>query len=116
MRKATNPRYAGDIKTAIIRENPVTITYRRDDGKIIVRTIEPYDIIKVESTGNHLIKSVERESGEYRSFRTDRVISYTVGRGRFHMVRPATKAAAALDDGWAQWAELTYDPDREYQS
>lgn len=111
MRKSTDPRFVSDIKTAIMRERPVTITYVTESGRTVVRTIEPYAVVKVESTGNHLIKSMDRESGKHRSWRVDRVLTYTVSRGRFLVARPEDKAARELAAGWADWAEQTYDPD-----
>lgn len=106
MRKST------DIKTAIMRERPVTVTYVTESGRTVVRTIEPYAVIKT-SSGNHLIKSMDRESGAHRSWRTDRVLTYTVSRGRFLVERPEDKATRELAAGWADWAEMTYDPDTE---
>jgi predicted DNA-binding transcriptional regulator YafY len=114
IRKATEPRFIGDLHTAIMRERPITITYleeekdrngirtgRKDENgnpvlSETVRTIEPYSIIKVESSGNHLIKTMDRESGQHRSWRLDRIQTYTVHRGRFLIERPESAAERAL--------------------
>lgn len=94
--KATEPRFIGDLHTAIMRERPITITYVTESGRTVVRTIEPYSIIKVESSGNHLLKTMDRESGQHRSWRLDRVQTYTVHRGRFLIERPESKAEREL--------------------
>jgi len=130
MRSANDARFAGDLRTAIMRELPVTITYFKDGvnpetDTPVVRTIEPYDVIKSQS-GNHLIKAMDRLRIKPRSFRTDRVVSYTVHRGGRRIVPvpvpaaplPASRPVRALPDpqddlisSWGDWLELTYDPD-----
>lgn len=81
------------INRAIRLEQPVTFTYRelkkdpdnpkrRIEGEyeITVRTIEPYSI-EQSAKGNWFIRSLDRQSGEFRSWRFDRILTYTPHRG-----------------------------------
>ena len=73
---------------ALDAKHPVTITYTKADGSTTVRTIEMYDIA-VSNAGDILLKAMDRETGEARSFRLDRLISYTVHRTEYVIARPA---------------------------
>jgi predicted DNA-binding transcriptional regulator YafY len=85
--------------TALDRQQPVTITALKEEkddngrktGRLVptVRTIEIYDFY-VSDAGNILIKAMDRESGERREFRLDRLISYTVHRTSYTVARPTT--------------------------
>lgn len=74
--------------TALDRRQPVTITYVKADGTTTVRTIEIFDIV-VSAAGDILLKAMDRETGEARSFRldADRLISYTVHRTAYTVGR-----------------------------
>jgi predicted DNA-binding transcriptional regulator YafY len=83
------------------RHHPVTITTwkeEKDDtgrktGRMVqtIRTIEIYDIVTTKA-GNVILKAMDRESGESRTFRLDRLISYTTHRTAY--VVPRAQAAA----------------------
>jgi predicted DNA-binding transcriptional regulator YafY len=82
---------------ALDAKHPVTITYVKADDTTTVRTIEIYDIT-VSAAGDIVIKAMDRETGEARSFRLDRLVAYTVHRTAYVVARPATdepKARAA---------------------
>lgn len=81
------------IERAIRLEQPVTFTYRelkkdpdnpkrRIEGEyeITVRTVEPY-AIEQSAKGNWYIRSLDRKTGEFRSWRFDRILTYTPHRG-----------------------------------
>jgi predicted DNA-binding transcriptional regulator YafY len=72
---------------ALDANHPVTITYTKADDSITVRTIEIYDIT-VSAAGDIIVKAMDRETGEARSFRLDRLVSYTVHRTAFVIDRP----------------------------
>lgn len=72
---------------ALDAKHPVTITYIKADGSTTVRTIEAYDIV-VSNAGDILIKAMDRETGEARSFRLDRLVSYTTHRTAYVVARP----------------------------
>jgi predicted DNA-binding transcriptional regulator YafY len=94
---------------ALDATNPATITYRKEEtreafvvdnagvtvrrtirtGRMIetIRTIEIYDIT-VSNAGDILIKAMDRETGESRTFRLDRLVSYTVHRITYVVDRP----------------------------
>lgn len=64
---------------ALDAKHPVTITYMRADGTETLRTIEAYDVT-LSAAGDILIKALDRETGESRTFRLDRIQAYTVHR------------------------------------
>jgi predicted DNA-binding transcriptional regulator YafY len=73
--------------TALDKQQPVTITYIKADGTETIRTIEIADII-VTAAGDIVIRAMDRETGEMRSFRTDRIVSYTTHRTSYLIARP----------------------------
>jgi predicted DNA-binding transcriptional regulator YafY len=75
--------------TALDKQQPVTITYVKADGSETIRTVELYDIV-VSAAGDILLKGMDRDSQESRSFRLDRLVSYTVHRTAYVVERPAT--------------------------
>lgn len=76
---------------AIDNKQPVTITYRKpvDGGgyQITVRTIEPYgiDVIK----GHPILLTMDRESQAPRTWRMERILTYTVHHGHRTMKQGA---------------------------
>lgn len=96
---------------AMDAKSPVTITYHREEtrevfavntagvttrrtirtGRLveIVRTVELYDIT-VSQAGDILLKAMDRHSGEARSFRLDRIRSYTTHRTAYVVPREET--------------------------
>jgi predicted DNA-binding transcriptional regulator YafY len=89
------------IERAIRLEQPITFTYRElkkdpenpkrrlpGQYEITVRTVEPYSI-EQSAKGNWFIRSLDRKTGEFRSWRFDRVVAYTPHRGiRVVTVKP----------------------------
>ncbi|MER7813811.1 WYL domain-containing protein [Streptomyces sp. NPDC096153] len=73
---------------ALDKQHPVTITYIKADDTTTVRTIEIYDFT-VSSAGDILIKAMDRETGESRTFRLDRLVAYTIHRTAYTVARPA---------------------------
>ena len=73
---------------ALDKHHPVTITYIKADGSQTLRTIEIYDVV-VSAAGDILLKAMDRETGETRSFRLDRIQAYTVHRSAYVIARPA---------------------------
>jgi predicted DNA-binding transcriptional regulator YafY len=86
--------------TALDKKQPVTITYIKADGTETIRTVELYDIA-VSAAGDILLKAMDRESGEARSFRLDRLVSYTVHRSAYVIARPAADDKPARTTGLA---------------
>lgn len=72
----------------------VTITYRKADGTETVRTLEIYDI-QVTAVGDIVIKAMDRQSGESRSFRLDRIDAYSVHRSGYQVERAEDDAEPA---------------------
>lgn len=79
-----------DLSRAMDRRHPVTITYTKADGAETIRTIELYDI-RTTKTGALIVKAMDRQTGDSRTFRIDRLISYTVHRTTYVLDRPATE-------------------------
>jgi predicted DNA-binding transcriptional regulator YafY len=73
---------------ALDKQQPVTITYTKADGTETIRTVEAYDLV-VSSAGDILLKGMDRETGEARSFRVDRIVSYSTHRTAYLIERPA---------------------------
>lgn len=90
-----------DFYRSMDRRHPITITYVKADGTETIRTIEPYDI-RSTSTGAVIVKAMDRQSGESRTFRFDRLVSYTIHRTDYVVpvpadVQPAPAPATAED-------------------
>lgn len=89
---------------AMDRQHPITITYLKEEkddagkktGQLIetVRTIEPYDI-RTTKAGDLTVKAMDRETGESRTFRADRITAYTIHRTAYLVPRPAPAATVA---------------------
>jgi len=69
------------------RQHPVTFTYTKADGSETIRTIEIYDI-RTTKAGAVIVKAMDRTSGESRTFRIDRIVSYTTHRTAYVVARP----------------------------
>jgi hypothetical protein len=101
-----------DTSTRLIKamdaQHPVTITYLKEEtdstGRPVytidettgkktrrlietVRTIEIYDM-SVSIPGNRLIKAMDRQTGERRDIRLDRITAYTVHRTAYTVECP----------------------------
>jgi predicted DNA-binding transcriptional regulator YafY len=95
---------------ALDAKHPVTITYLKEEkdengrktGQLVetVRTVEIYDFY-VSNAGDILAKAMDRETGERRDFRIDRLISYTVHRTAYVIERPAADTKPARTTGLA---------------
>ncbi|WP_406324507.1 WYL domain-containing protein [Streptomyces niveus] len=86
--KQTTTRTLADLYAAADRQHPVTITYTKADGTQTVRTIETYDV-QTTKAGDIVLKAMDRETGESRTWRLDRISAYTVHRTAYLMPRPA---------------------------
>lgn len=74
--------------TALDRKHPVTITYIKADGTETIRTIELADII-VTAAGDIVLRAADRDTQEMRSFRIDRIQTYTIHRTQYVVEIPA---------------------------
>lgn len=130
-----------DFHVAVILGRPVTIDYENADGIRRVRKVEPFEIVDREHAAKRpFFRAMDRLTGTYRTFRFDRLFAYRVSnaRGKYRVPRPAPrrteeitvftetspeisqagptgfnpgKVVDDLDAEWADWMELTYDPD-----
>jgi predicted DNA-binding transcriptional regulator YafY len=74
--------------TALDKQHPVTITYVKADGTETIRTIEIHDVL-VTAAGDIVLRAADRDTQEMRSFRLDRIQTYTVHRTAYTVTRPA---------------------------
>ncbi|MFD3827700.1 WYL domain-containing protein [Streptomyces sp. NPDC058621] len=72
--------------SALDKQHPVTITYTKADNTTTIRTIEIHDF-KVSAAGDILIAAMDRETGERRDFRLDRIQTYTIHRTSYTVTR-----------------------------
>lgn len=78
---------------ALDRKHPVTITYVKADGTVTVRTIEIREI-KTTKAGAVILRAADRQTGELRTFRADRIVSYATHRTCYLVVLPETETPA----------------------
>lgn len=88
---------------AMDSQHPATITYLKEEkdttgkktGQLVetVRTIEIYDI-RITKAGDTLIVAMDRETQERRTFRADRLVSYSIHRTAYTVPRETEVAPA----------------------
>ncbi|MFG2540707.1 WYL domain-containing protein [Streptomyces sp. NPDC048511] len=95
-----------DLCRSIDRKHVITVTFLKEEkddagkktGQLIetVRSLEPYDI-RTTADGHIIVKAIDRETGEARTIRVDRITAYTLHRIAFVLDRPeATTPAGAV--------------------
>jgi predicted DNA-binding transcriptional regulator YafY len=95
---------------AMDRQHPVTLAYLKEEkdeagkktGALVetVRTVEIFDVV-ISQAGDILIKAMDRSTGEARSFRLDRIRTYSIHRTRYLDARPAPSDKPARTVGLA---------------
>jgi predicted DNA-binding transcriptional regulator YafY len=89
--RITSHQTTSQTLTALTRaadhEFPVTITYVKADGTVTVRTIETVSI-RTTKAGDIVLRAADRETGELRTFRLDRIQAYTIHRTAYTVVLP----------------------------
>ena len=60
----------------------IRIRYRKDNGQVVSRTVEPYALRRTK-TGNVILRSFDLKRNDYRAFRIDRLQSAEVTRTPF---------------------------------
>jgi predicted DNA-binding transcriptional regulator YafY len=92
-----------DMYRALDARRPVTLTYTKKDGSQTVRTVEIYDI-RTTKTGAVMLRAMDRQSGEARTFLVAGIQAYTLHRGRYLIARdedpttPVFRTETALTD------------------
>ncbi len=92
------------------KAQPVTVSYLKEEkddagrktGRLVetVRTLEIFDVV-ISQAGDILIKAMDRATGEARSFRADRIVSYSIHRTSYLVPRPAADDKPARTVGLA---------------
>lgn len=80
---------------ALDKRQPVTITYVKKDGTTTVRTVELFEI-RTTKAGAVLLRGMDRQTGEARSFLLAGLISYTVHRTAYTVPVPADETPAPV--------------------
>jgi predicted DNA-binding transcriptional regulator YafY len=129
IRNTNEATTVADLRVAVILGRPVTIDYERADGTRTIRVVEPFEVVDHDQAVKHpFFRAMDRLTGDYRSFRFDRLYAYRVAnaRGRYKVPRPAPRRIEELttvtetysaenasdeNDGWGAWLESQYDPD-----
>lgn len=93
--KQTTTKTLADMYRAIDRRQPVSITYTKSDGTTSVRTVEPYDL-RTTTKGDITLVGMDRETGERRTFRVDRISAYTRHTGTGFVVERAEEIPAPV--------------------
>jgi predicted DNA-binding transcriptional regulator YafY len=83
-----------DMYRAMDRQHPVTLTYTKADGSETIRTVEIRDI-RTTKAGALILRAADRQSGEMRTWRIDRIESYTTHRTAYVVELPASETPAA---------------------
>lgn len=91
----TSERTLTDLARAMDNRRPVTITYVKAEGEITIRTIEIQDL-KTTKAGAIIARAADRQSGEMRTWRLDRIVSYTCHRGQYTVVLPEAETPAPV--------------------
>ncbi|MCX4792468.1 hypothetical protein OG369_42600 [Streptomyces sp. NBC_01221] len=94
----TTTKTLADLYRSIDRQHVVTVSFLKEEkddtgkktGRLVetVRSLELYEI-STTSKGYIVFEAMDRATGESRTVRVDRVISYTVHRMAYVLDRPA---------------------------
>jgi hypothetical protein len=92
-----------DLYRSLDRKHVVTLTFDKEEkddagkktGRLVedVRSVEPYDI-QTTLAGDIVIKAMDRQTGESRTIRLDRVHAYTLHRSPFVIEVPEATTPA----------------------
>jgi predicted DNA-binding transcriptional regulator YafY len=101
--KQTTTKTLADLYRALDRKHVVTLTFDKEEkddagkktGRLVedVRSVEPYDI-QTTLAGDIVIKAMDRQTGESRTIRLDRVHAYTLHRSPFVIEVPEATTPA----------------------
>lgn len=90
--RQTSTKTLADLYRALDNRRAVTLTFDKEEkddagkktGRLVedVRTVEPYDI-QTTLAGEIVIKAMDRQTGESRTIRLDRIHAYTIHRSPF---------------------------------
>ncbi len=100
--RQTSEQTTADMYRALDARRPVTLTYTKKDGTETVRTVEIYDI-RTPKAGHVMLRAMDRQTGEARSFLIAGIRTYTIHRGTYQIARPedATTRVQLLADALA---------------
>jgi predicted DNA-binding transcriptional regulator YafY len=102
-KRQTSTKTLADLLRALDRRTAVTVTFDKEEkdaagkktGRLVtdVRTVEPYNV-HTTLEGQIVIKAMDRQSGESRTIRLDRIHAYTLHRSPFILDRPEATTPA----------------------
>ena len=95
--KQTSSKTLTDLLRALDHKQPVTATLLKEEkneagkktGALVetTRTLEIFDI-RTTNAGHIIIKAMDRQTGEARTVRLDRILTYTTHRTTYTIERP----------------------------
>jgi predicted DNA-binding transcriptional regulator YafY len=91
--RQTSEKTTADLERSMDQRRPVTITYTKQDGTETLRTVEVYEV-RTTKKGHLMLRAMDRQSGQARTFLIGAISAYTIHRGAFHLERPATETPA----------------------
>ncbi|MEU6016945.1 WYL domain-containing protein [Streptomyces sp. NPDC047515] len=101
--RQTSTRTLADLYRALDRKHVITVSFLKEEkddagkktGRLVetVRSLEPYDI-RTTHDGHIVIKAMDRQTGESRTVRVDRMLTYTLHRIAFVLDRPEVTTPA----------------------
>lgn len=102
-KQQSSTKTLADLYRSIDRQHVITVTFLKEEkddagrktGRLVetVRSLEPYDVLTTRD-GHIVIKAMDRATGEARTVRLDRVLSYTLHRIAFVIDRPEATTPA----------------------
>jgi predicted DNA-binding transcriptional regulator YafY len=108
----TTTRTLTDLNTALDRQRPVTLTYVKKNGEITVRTVEIFEI-RTTKKGAIILRGMDRQSGEARTFIPTSITAYTVHRGTYQVPVPTEETPAPVPAPRTPAAYVAYEIARD---
>lgn len=88
--RQTSLKTTTDLVRAMDNQRPVTLTYTKKDGTETVRTIEIFEF-RTTKQGDVILRAMDRQSGEARTFLISAIRTYTVHSGTYQVEIPDTE-------------------------
>lgn len=91
----TPRRTLADMGRALDNQRPVTLTYVKKNGETTLRTVELFEI-RTTKAGDIILRGMDRQSREARTFLVSGITAYTVHRGTYQVPVPTDETPAPV--------------------
>ena len=108
----TGSRTLADMYRALDTRRPVTLTYVKKNGETTVRTVELFDI-RTTKTGDIMLRGMDRQTREARSFLVSGIVAYTVHRTAYTVPLPVDATPAPVATPATAAALIAYEIGRD---